>query len=182
MCVWSHSECRSFHLHSARSTKTVGGLFVPVSMKPQNVPGNKWQCPVGMPCLSDRRPSIGGHSSFSSVYQILSGDKTHVSMLFYSVGYYFTYTILPHTTTVYLTVVLIKYLHLSSLKARMVSYDTFDLLQRRTGSVGQKVESQAREGSRMSCCLKPKVAPESLVRETKDRHHSRQERRKTHFL
>lgn len=33
----------------------------------------------------------------------------------------------------------------------------------------------------MSCCFKPKVAPESLVRETKDRHHSRQKRRKNVF-
>lgn len=96
LCVWSHSECRSFHLHSARSTKTVGGLFVPVSMKPQNVPGNKRQCPVGVPCLSDRKPNTGGHSSFSSVYQILSGGKTRVSMsqhvvLVYGVPFYINY-------------------------------------------------------------------------------------------
>ena len=75
MCVWSPSDCGSVHLHSARSTETVGGLFAPVSMKPQNVPGNIQQWPVGEPHLSNRKPSIGDHASFSSVYQIVGGDK-----------------------------------------------------------------------------------------------------------
>ena len=137
MCVWSPSDCGSIYLHSARSTETVGGLFAPVSMKPQNVPGSIQQWPVGKPHLSNRKTSIGDHASFSSVYQIVSGDKTHVSMLFLSVECYLTYTTLPPATTVYLSMVLIKYLHLSSLKARMVSCDTWlNLLQKENGKWG----------------------------------------------
>lgn len=135
-CVSGLILSADLFIFTVQGPQRLGGLFVLVFVKPQNVPGNKRQCPVGVPCLSDRKPNIGGHSSSSSVYQILSGGKTHVSMSFYSVEYHFTYTISPHTTTVYLSAVLIKYLHLSSLRARMISYDTFDLLQRRTGSVG----------------------------------------------
>lgn len=42
----------------------------------------------------------------------------------------------------------------------------------------QKVGSQAREGSKVSCYLKPKSFPELFGEETRDRHHSRPERRK----
>lgn len=54
-------------------------------------------------------------------------------MLFLSVECYLTYTILPSTTTVYLSMVLIKYLHLNSLKAGMVSMTLFNLLQKENG-------------------------------------------------
>lgn len=99
---------------------------------------------------------------------MVSGDKP-VSVLFLSVECYLTYTVLPPTIKV-------------PWKLGWYLMTLLTLYRKRMGSEGWKVESQARECLRMSCCRSPRLTQVFWVRLTKNRHHSREERRKTHLL
>lgn len=83
-----------------------------------------------------------------------------------------TRKVLAHAAAVGLRMT-IKCLHLSSPKARIVSYDSFDLLQMEKRKCGPEGRVTGKRRQQHELSSQTQVSLDVLVRKTKDGHHSR---------